>query len=604
MASRTAQSSRSVTTSRPVMISRWRINVVLIVALLIVGRVIIQLGDLQVVQHTRLSAMARSEIDRQMPIQPSRGVIRDRLGNVLALDVDRHSLYVVPSLIAPKDAPRLALVLSGLLGQPAPEILTKLQAEDYYWLPVQRWVEPEIAERIVALQQDDPEMWNGLRFIYEPRRVYPQGSFAAHTIGAVNFEGAGISGVEGFYDSELRGSTGTITAEVDAQNNPIWIAPQETRPASNGADLELTIDPLIQHVIETELKKAVDDHNADGGTVIVIDPKTGAIRGMSSYPTFDPNRYNDYAPEMYNLNPAISKLYEPGSTFKIVTVAAGLQAGAFTPETTVNDSGTIFRYGWNLSNWNGGANGPITPAQVLYYSSNVGALQLSEMTGADKFYQIVADFGFGKTTGVDLAGEEEGIVQTPLAEGWSPLVLNTNGYGQGIAVTPLQHVRMAATVGNDGKVMQPYIVQKRCHNANCEITQPREIKQAIDPVIAARIRQMLIKSANHYVNPAQPDNLWLVPGYAVGAKTGTSSIPDGRGGYGDGTIGSVVGIAPADNARYAILVKIDHPKDDIWGVRTALPVYQAIVEKLMRYERIAPEPTFVGPDQVAGLVSH
>jgi len=592
---------RSTQSTRPVTISRWRINAVLLITVLLLGRIVLQLGDLQIVQHAQLSSMARSEIDKQVTIQPHRGTIRDSKGNLLALDVDRESLYVVPSLVDPQGAPKLALVLSGLLGLPEAEISTALLDQKHYWLPIQRWLKPEISERIAALNEP------ALRLVPEPRRVYPQGSFAAQTIGAVNFEGAGISGVEGYYDSELKGITGTITAEWDAANNPIWIAPPQSEPARDGADIVLTLDPLVQHVIETELKSAVDKHHADGGTAIVLDVKTGAIRGMASYPTFDPNRYNDYAPEVYNRNPAISQLYEPGSTFKIVTVSAGLQSRAFTADTQVNDTGVIDRYGNSLGNWDRSGHGMINPTQVIYYSSNVGALQLNEITGPEKFYAMVHAFGFGQPTGVDMAGEEAGIVNDPSAPDFSPIVLDTNAYGQGIAVTPLQQVRMVAAVGNNGTLMQPYIVQKRCHGDVCTTTQPKQIGQPIEPGVAWTIRRMLVNSANHYapiiwgpITGSYADT-WLVPGYEVSAKTGTSSIPDGHGGYTDGTIGSVVGLAPAENARYAIIVKIDRPKDDIWGVSTAVPVYQAIVDQLLRYDRLAPDPTLVGPGQAAGM---
>jgi cell division protein FtsI (penicillin-binding protein 3) len=589
MATRTTQVNRSIA------ISRWRMNAVLLVALLAIGGITLRLGNLQIVQHQSLSTQARSEINQQLKIAPRRGTIRDRAGNVLALDVDRESLFVVPQQVSQQSAARLALMLSGLLGKPAQEILPVLQDQSKYWVPLKRWLDPEIAKQVAKLAADEP----GLRLIYEPRRVYPQGSLAAHTIGAVNFEGVGISGVEGYYDSVLKGVTGTITAEVDAEQNPIWIAPQQTTPASNGADLELTIDPLIQHVIETELKAAVDKHHASGGTVIVMDPKTGAIRGMASYPTFDPNRYNDYAPEMYNINPAIGGSYEPGSTFKIVTISAGLQAHAFTTDTTVNDEGVIERYGWPLHNFDGNGNGLITPGDVLKYSSNVGALQFNEMTGADRFYKAVSDYGFGKPTGVDLAGEEMGIVPDSKSPDWSPLTLDTNGFGQSIAVTPLQLVRMAAAVGNDGKLMRPYIVQKRCHGDVCETTQPHQDGQPVEPDVAQAVRKMLVVSANNYVSHA--GNMWMMPGYLVCAKTGTAQIPDGHGNYTNDVIGSVLGLAPADDARYAILVKIDRPQDDQWGVLTALPVYEAIIEQLLRYERIAPNPNLVGPDQVAGV---
>jgi len=353
-------------------------------------------------------------------------------------------------------------------------------------------------------------------------------------------------------------------------------------------------------VIETELKAAVDKHSASSGTVIVLDPRTGAIRGMASYPTFDPNHYNDYAPEVYNLNPAIGKVYEPGSTFKIVTISAGLQTHSFTPETQVDDEGVIDRYDTTLGNFDQNGHGMITPGDVLKFSSNVGALQFNEKTGADKFYQIVHEYGFGKPTGVDLAGEEGGIVHDAKEPDWNPITLDTNAYGQSIAVTPLQLVRMAAAVGNDGKLMRPYIVQKRCHDDVCETTQPHQDGQPISPEIAATMRKMLVVSANHYADQDGTGSTFMMPGYLVGAKTGTSSIPE-NGGYSSDVIGSVVGLAPADAPRYAILVKIDRPQDDIWGVLTALPVYEAIIEQLLRYERIAPDPKLVGPGQVAGV---
>lgn len=594
MATRTAPANRTVT------ISRWRINAVLLFAALLTGAIGLRLGNLQIVQHASLSKLARSEIDKQKTLLPRRGVIRDRMGNVLALDVDRESLYTVPGLIREQDAPKMALVLSGLLGKPSSEILAILNDQEH-WLPIKRWLEPELSERIIALKEQDPEFWAGVRLVSEPRRVYPQGAFAAHAIGAVNFEGVGISGVEGFYDIDLKGVSGSITAEWDAQNKQIWIGAQQTQPASNGADIELTIDPLVQHVIETELRAAVEQHRADGGTVIVLDPKTGAIRGMANYPSYDPNRYTDYQPEEYNLNPAIGKLYEPGSTFKIVTVAAGLQARAFTADTLVNDTGVIQRYGWSLGNFDRSGHGMINANGVLYYSSNVGALQLNELTGAENFYKAVRDFGFGQPTGVDIAGEAAGLIRDPSTPDWSALDLDLNAYGQSIAVTPLQIARMVAAIGNDGKLMRPYIVQRRCHADDCTTTQPEQVGQPIEPGVAWTVRRMLVNSANHYANPIPPDNLWLVPGYQVTAKTGTSSVPDGKGGYEDWTIGSVAGLAPVENARYAILVKIDHAKDDIWGVRTALQPYRKIVEQLMRYERIAPDPGLVGPGQVAGI---
>ncbi len=606
MASRTAQQSN------PLTLNRWRLNVVLLVAMLLLVRVILHLAYLQVgdarVGDTSLRDRVRAELNQEKSLPPRRGVIRDRAGDILALTVDRRSLFVNPEQVRQADAPRLAIVLSSLLGMPSGEVLDALMKPDRVWVPIKRRLEPVVSDRIIELMEQDPAQWSGLMFEYEQQRVYPRGEFAAHIIGAANLEGMGISGVEGYYNEMLSGSTGTITGEVDAQQNPIWISPQEVTPPTNGVDLELTIDPFIQQVAEREIKRAVDDHNADGGVAIVMDVKTGALRAVASYPTYNPNTYYEYPEERYNINPAVSALYEPGSTFKIATVAIGMQSRAFTADTEVYDSGTIDRYGYNLGNWNRAPNGPLTPEGVLYYSSNVGALLLNEKTGTEAFYQAVDAFGYGKTTGVDVAGEGEGIVPDPNAPGWSPLVRDTNAFGQGIAVTPLQQVRMVAALGNDGTLMRPYVVQRRCRGDDCVVTEPKPMGQPIEPGVAWTVRRMLVHSANHYAPvvwapvTGSYDDTFLVPGYEVCAKTGTSSIPDGRGGYEtDGTIGSVVGLMPAERPRYAVLVKIDRPRDDIWGVSTAIPVYQAIAEQVLRYERIAPDPSLVGQGQRAGV---
>lgn len=591
--------STTPTANGRVVLSRWRMRVLMIVCLILVARVVLRLGEVQVLQHEEWRSRARSEIDKKITLQPSRGVITDRAGNVLAMDVDRESLWVVPTLIPPSEAPKLALTLSVLLGQDAQKILAALTDRDRYWTPIARWLEPSVAERIAKLNVD------GLRLIYEPRRVYPQGAFAAHVVGTANFNGDGISGVEAFYNTELKGVTGTLQAEFDPYQNPIAIGEQQTKPARNGVNVRLTLDPLVQYITETELKKAVEEHQADGGSIIVMEVKTGAIRGMATWPPFDPNNYGDYPAEVYSRNPSISTLYEPGSTFKMITVAAGLQSRSFTADTQVNDPGAVDRYDQVLQNWNGGGNGAINPDRVLYYSSNVGALQLNELTGADNFYRYVKAFGFGQPTGVDLGGEEAGLVYTPQSPYWDDLKLLTNAYGQGIAVTPLQMVRAAAAIANDGLMMKPYVVEQVCDVDNhCTATQPTPQGQVIERGVAWTVRRMLVNAANHYAavvwypKTGTFEDQWLVPGYQVGAKTGTASIPIPGGGYDPNyTIGSVLGFAPAEDARYAVLVKIDRPKDDMYAIATAIPMYYRVVDQLLRYEKLPPDPALVSPGQ-------
>lgn len=583
-----------------VRLARWRINAVLLICLLLVARVVLRLGELQIVRHEELRAQAYAEINREFTLLPTRGVITDRLGNILAMDVDRESLWVIPSQIADEDKAKLALTLSALVGKSADEILAALTDEDHYWLPVARWLEPKVAEQIQAL--DEP----GLRLQYEPRRVYPQGPFAAQVIGAVNYDGEGIGGLEGFYNDALKGVSGSIEGQFDRAQNPIAIAPSHTVAPRNGVNIRTTLDPLIQYTVERELKAAVEKHDADGGSILVLDPRTGAIRGMASWPPFDPNRYETYPAKVYSSNPAVTDVYEPGSTFKIITVAAGLQARAFTADTTVNDTGVISRYGYSLQNWNAGANGMLDSGKVLYFSSNVGALQLNELTGPENFYKALNAFGFGRPTGIELGGESDGIVNWWGGPTYNDLNFLTNAYGQGISVTPLQMVQAVGAIANDGVMMKPYIVEEVCEadNTGCKPTAPVVAGRPVEQGVAWTIRRMLVHSANHYApvvwaaSTGDWGDQWLVPGYQVGAKTGTSSIPLEGGGYDPSyTIGSVIGFGPADGAHFVVLVKIDRPKDDIWGVGTAIPVYQKVMAELLRYERLPPDPSLFSPGQ-------
>lgn len=581
-----------------VRIPRWRIQALLVFSALLFLRVAFRLGELQILRSEELAAKAAREINQEITLRPGRGMITDRHGNPLAIDVERESLWVVPAYIAPDKAPRLALTLAPLLGQDEQKILEAMTNTERYWINVARWLEPAVAERIALLGEP------GLRLVYEPRRIYPQGSFASQVIGAVNFNNDGIGGVESFYNTALKGITGTLTAEFDPFRNPIAIAPQQRQPPRDGVNLTLTIDPFIQNMIEAELKEAVERHHADGGSIVVMETATGAIRGMTSWPPFDPNRYYDYPPEVYSRNPAISDLYEPGSTFKIITVAAALQTGAATADTPIYDPGVVERLGIQFHNWNRAGNGTIDATGVLYYSSNVGALQLNEMTGAERFYQIVRDFGFGEPTGIDLGGEERGLVHDPTSPFYNDALLLTNSYGQGIAVTPLQMVRAAAAIANNGVLMKPYIVEKICDVDTCTHTQPTPVRQVVDPGVAWTIRRMLVHAANHYApvvwvyRTGSWADQWLVPGYQVAAKTGTSSIPLPNGRYDPNfTIGSVLGFGPAEESRYTLLVKIDRPKDDIWGVGTAIPVFYNLMDQLMRYARIPPDPALFSPGQ-------
>lgn len=591
-----------IASTRPSGLSRTRVNIILLVSILLSLLTTRQLVMIQIVQRAdnrNLRQGAQDELQMHIVLQPRRGTIYDRNGSALALNVYRDSLYVEPGLI--KEPEKLAIVIAPILGQDVDSVLKKLSNKDREWDRLARWLEPEAADKIKQLD------YAGLHLIPEAQRVYPQGSFAARIVGVANYEGVGISGVEGYYDTEVKGITGTLQAEQDAAQRPIWIAPQRYVEPQDGSQLTLTIDSTVQHIVEDTLNEAVTKHNADGGSILVMDPSSGEVLGMASYPSFDPNNYTEIDPALYNHNAAITDVYEPGSTFKVILTAMGLQTGAFTANSTVNDPGCLERYGWPICNWNKAGNGPLTPGRMLYFSSNVAALQFGEMVGRDNFYKFLKLFGYGEATGIDLAGEADGIVKWPedAGDNWTDLTLDTNSFGQSIAATPMQHLTALSAVANGGTLMWPHVVKRICKATQCQDIQPQAVRRVVDQGVTDQIRDMLVENANGAYAPV----VWgpitgsyqampLVPGYRVTAKTGTSQIAV-NGGYDEsGTIGSVVGWAPAEAPRISVLVKIDRPKDDPWGVNTAIPVYQKIVSQLMTYYRIPPDPNLIDPLQV------
>lgn len=576
---------------------RWRLQVLLASCFLITIIIAVRLVDLQVVRSNDLARKARLEIETPTLLAPRRGQISDASGTVLAMDVERQSLFAVPPQVPAARKAEIAVLIAGLTDQPADQILSALRS-DRQWVRLARWLEPEVAAQVAELEL--PGLW----LVYEPMRFYPQGISVAQVVGALNLNGEGVSGIEAYYDQLLRGTEGRIEGEFDPNRNPIATSLTRTLPPQNGADLQLTIDPFIQQVAERELQKAIDEQNADGGTIIVLDPRSGAILAMANWPFFDPNRWQEYPPEVYGRNPAIGTIYEPGSTFKMVTAAVALSSGVVTTTTTVDDPGWVVRYGQVLRNFDAAPHGPLTLAGMIYYSSNVAALQFNELVGPETFYRVLTRFGFGQPTGVDLAGEESGIVNFYGSAGYNPLTFLTNAYGQGISVTPLQLVQAAGAIANDGVMMRPYVVQQICRNNACVSTEPQVVARPVTPDVARAVREMMVESANHYApviwgpRTGNWSDQWLVPGYRVGAKTGTASIPLPGGGYDPVyTIGSVLGIAPVDEPRFVVLVKIDRPKKDTLGVLTAIPVYYNVVEQLLRYAHIPPDRSLVSPGQ-------
>jgi cell division protein FtsI/penicillin-binding protein 2 len=533
---------------------------------------------IQVVRSAEFGDQAVAERLQESSIPASRGDILDSNGVRLATNVPADRVSAIVSLIDDKRA--TAAALSPHIGRPAGEIEAALNQEGAEWVLLARRLSPEASATIAALDLD------GIVLDPEPRRVYPEGSFASHVLGFANYDHEGNYGVEGAYDTEVGGTPGRIIGERDGAGNVIALSQSTWDPPADGSDLVLTIDSAVQRIIESVLAETVREQNAAGGTIIVQDPNTGAILGMASWPTFDPNSFDEVNDISTFSNPAVSSVYEPGSTFKSIVMAIGIDDGVVTPDTVHNDAPGYVEVPDHppITNSNGRVWGDETMTEVLEHSANLGAIFVAERIGQDRFYQRLMEFGMGRETGIDLQGEEQGILTGPWEPDWNPTLFYTTSFGQGIAVTPIQLVNAVSAVINGGKLMQPYVVSEVRGEDETIVHAPTMIRQVMSPESSATLREMLhsvvVNSAGAFAN---------VPGYAIGAKSGTAQIPSPEGGYiDDATIASMVGFGPVENPQFTVLVKIDWPKESPWGETVAGPALGEVFSQLFKLYGIPP----------------
>ncbi len=532
-----------------------------------------QLFRWQVLEYEYLLGLAKAEHDWYMEITPLRGAIRDRNGHLLALDIFEFEITAAPPMIANPE--ELADRLAPLLDRPRGEILELLKSGRPH-VRLARRVPQQIGETI--------ESWGlrGIRVEPRPRRVCAEGSLAAHVLGFVNETNNGYYGVEGYYNQILKGTAGEGQGERDPAGNYIPIGFHRLAPPRNGRDLILTIDRTIQHMVEEELERAIARYGAESGTIIVMEPKTGSILAMASYPSYNPNRFAETPAELF-VNPSVSIHYEPGSVFKIVTMAAGLDAGVITPQSTFYDSGSIEVGGRTIMNWDRRGHGLVTMTDVLAQSLNVGAAYVSTTLGRERFYTYVRRFGFGRITEVDLAGEGPGRLRLPGDGEWHESDLGTNSFGQGLAVTPLQMITAVAAVANDGLMMKPHVVEKIVDGDHVTTIQPTAVRRVIFPQTAEQLTRMLVEAVQ------EETDLAAVPGYKIAGKTGTAQVPIPGGYHPTWTIASFIGYAPPEDPAFIVLVKIDKPSVEPWGSKVAAPVFKTVAEQLFILLGIPPD---------------
>ncbi len=516
--------------------------------------------------HTDEELKLKPSTAQARELEPARGTITDRLGRPLALEMPRYRVVASPAVI--KEPEQVAEELAPLLGMPRQDIVTHLAAQKSYYEIIAADVPPGTAHAV------EEANLQGIGVEILPGRYYPMGRLACHVLGFVNIDNQPFYGVEEQYNAALsgrRGSWGTSAV----------LRPQEVTERLDGADLTLTIEWPIQEKAEALLAEAVADHDATGGTIIVLDPHTGAILAMASWPNFDPNNYAS-SPVSYYLNPAISQIYEPGSVIKALLMAAAVEEGLIAPDDAYYDTGCVHVMGQPLCNWSKRTYGLTTYTEMLQHSLNVGAIHAVQIVGPERFYRYLEEFGFGHPTGVDLPREVAGIIHRPGDSQWSELVLATNAYGQGMAATPLQVATAMAAIANGGLLIQPYVVERQqWPDGRTQSHSPTSVRRVISQATARTLIKMLVEAVEGGARKAR------VQGYHVAGKTATSQIATPEGYDEDATIASFAGFGPADAPRFVILVKIDRPREGL-ASDVAAPVFRDMAAWLFDYLRIPP----------------
>jgi cell division protein FtsI/penicillin-binding protein 2 len=458
--------------------------------------------------------------------------------------------------------------------------MEKIADRSKKYVPLKKQLSEEEEKRIRDLNL------TGIGFEPETIRYYPEKSFLSQVLGYVGYKDdqkSGYYGIEQAFNEALAGKAGSIDQEKDAGGAWIFGARRNIEPARNGDNLILTIDKTIQFKAEAVLKEAVEKNSADSGCLVIMDPKTGAIQAMATYPTFDPNQYSK-APDIkvFNNMPTIGS-YESGSVFKPLTMAASIDEGKITPETTYVDTGAVEVDGYTLKNSDLKAHGTQTMTQVLEESLNTGIIFAKEQIGNQEFLKYVKKFGFGEKTGIELP-EAKGDLSNLI--GNIKVNYHTASFGQGISVTPIQLVQAYSAFANEGKMAKPYLVQSQVESSGkVTNTEPKLTGPVISPRTASMLTAMLINVVEHGHGKRAG-----VPGYYVAGKTGTAQVPkkDGKGYEANNNIGSFVGYAPADDPKFVMLFRINHPRNVVFAESSAAPAWGQMAQFLLNYYNIPP----------------
>jgi cell division protein FtsI/penicillin-binding protein 2 len=576
-----------------------RIYVVMFSFLGILMVVFLRLYFLQIIDYASFQALADNQHNVFKKLIPERGEIflKDKDGLFpIALNREAKVVYAVPQEL--DDPQKTSLEIAQILNLDQGELSAKFsKAGDLYEAVKHRLSEEEV-EKIKNLNR------KGIHLAEEVYRYYPSGELASQVVGFVGWEGDGLAGkygVENTFEKRLRGRAGDIFQNRDSTGNWITVGERRITEAQNGESFVLTLDHIVQYETEKILKSAVNQFEAEGGSVIVMEALTGKILSLANYPTFNPNEYSQVDSMDLYRNPTVSDAYECGSVFKPITMAAALDSDQLNPETIYVDSGAVKEVGYSIKNSDLKAYGRQTMTEVLEKSLNTGAIFAQKSIGNKNFLEYLKRFGFGEKTGIELVGEGAGNIGN-LKKLKSNIEFFTASFGQGITVTPLQLVAAYNTLANGGVLLKPQIVEKVIYpNGSSEEISPQEVRRVISQKAALQISQML-RSVVVNGHGKRAD----VPGYLVIGKTGTAQVASAeKKGYSeDRHIGSFAGFAPMNDPRFTILVKIDNPQTVDWAESSAAPVFGELMKFLLDYYNIEPTEEYTQANIEAFNATH
>ncbi|TSC64756.1 MAG: cell division protein FtsI (penicillin-binding protein 3) [Microgenomates group bacterium Gr01-1014_93] len=539
----------------------------------------------QVILADKLQSKAENQHFQSFTTLGSRGKIFFSDNSILASVKPTFLMYGLPKVMRVEDKNAASTILAKILAKGTDEeleikkeLVEKL-SEDLYWVSLRKNVDLEKKERIEELKM------KGLGFENSSSRFYPEGSTSAHLLGFVGQDNkgddTGYFGIEGFYNGDLRGIAGRFRQEIDSFGLPIIIGKLLGSAPKNGKDLVLNIDPTVQFVVEKTLKAGVEKYGAAGALAIIMDPKTGAVLGMSSFPNYDPLNFNKFSKDFFK-NPVVANSYEPGSAFKVLVMAAALNEKVVKEDTKCGEcSGPVSIGGFEIRTWNNKYFIDPTMTDVIIHSDNTGMVFASKKLGLDKMYSYIENFGFGNLTNIDLQDESAPDIRSK--NNWREIDLATSSFGQGIAVTPIQMVTAVASLANEGKLMEPQVVKEIRDEKEIFKVKPKLVREVVSKETAKKITEMMVRAVGEgeakYAKPK---------GFKIAGKTGTAQIPIAGHYDPNKTIASFVGFAPADNPKFVMLVLYNQPSASIFGAETAAPTFFEIAKQLFIYFKIPP----------------